>query len=986
MASHGGVKRPRFALEEVDPDPEQELEEARGPAGVDTLRHMAFWDTVSWESQCTWVPTLGTVPLDMCHAVAVFKGALLRARSEAKGSGNVAEQLRCLKAIHFVDRLLFATSAKRRVSTKVVADRLRRAWRGEWAGLWAEASDACVNPRTRGGGASAVLKEDARAINTYVKEGLLARAVARARGAFKVDLGDAAVRTAEALFTVGDAWAGGPATPVSDELRASLLAVAARGIRRFPRKSGPGPNGSRFEHWGVLQHDADALQAGAEFVVDFLFGGVPEEALKANLGARLVPLLKPSGGVRAIAMGSVVRRLAARAACAVVKPRVAAAVGPQQYGVGKKAGCELVHKCITALTDEDASRVVVAFDASNAFGTLPRQFIWNGVSARLPELTSTVLAWLGKPTEHVLWDSRGRAHRVESNVGVDQGCPLSPLLFSLALAEALQSLSEQLRLLDPAAHVFAYLDDVVVVTPAPVAGRVAATVERALAGVGLTVNGGKTKVWTRDPTVNLPAQLEQRRVDSLGVLGASVPWLDREEGELDAPVNAHSNGTQALAACRSLVQRVKELRDSGLSVLAAYQVLRLYSQTSFTHLQRTSYEKGAWVGELDGVLCEGLDHLLGDVTSAQQRELASFRLADGGLALGGVRKRSAPAYLASWCLCLSDVAGLLGVTSLEGFRSRCPGVWTSLSEAERELRTLGANSGRPLAWNDYLREPAPKLQGLWGKEISIEQRAAMLNALPEEDAVDVRSNGGTGAGSFLLPPTGGVVNLLDDHFNTLLRDRVLLPVCTEGALCQHRRPDGRLCNAPLDRRGRHARMCGVGGGRGARHNRVRDWFCATYSACTGLLAVSERHAPQWDVVDPGTQEVVQARLDVATSDSRTGLPLYLDVVVKCAYSVDRATLRARARRDGRAASDAAAEKRRRYRDAGNSLVPLAFEAGGRPSDSAAQFMRQLGAAWAETHASEDGERPAPVTGVLWQQVSSVLQLGNAELILSANGR
>jgi hypothetical protein len=46
----------------------------------------------------------------------------------------------------------------------------------------------------------------------------------------------------------------------------------------------------------------------------------------------------------------------------------------------------------------------------------------------------------------------------------------------------------------------------------------------------------------------------------------------------------------------------------------------------------------------------------------------------------------------------------------------------------------------------------------------------------------------------------------------------------------------------------------------------------------------------------------------------------------------------------------------------------------------------MGGAWAESHASEDGELPAPVTGVLWQQVSSLLQAGNAEMILSANGR
>ena len=158
-------------------------------------------------------------------------------------------------------------------------------------------------------------------------------------------------------------------------------------------------------------------------------------------------------------------------------------------------------------------------------------------------------------------------------------------------------------------------------------------------------------------------------------------------------------------------------------------------------------------------------------------------------------------------------------------------------------------------------------------------------------------------------------------------------------------------------------------------------------ACTGLPALTEQRVPQWDiVVDAETGATEEAVLDVATSDSRTGLPLYLDVTIASAFSTNPERLAARARGDGRAAADAAAMKRRRYPLAGASLVPLAFEAGGRPSESTAGFMRQMGAAWAGSHASEDGELPAPVTGVLWQQVSSLLQLGNAEMILSANGR
>ena len=76
----------------------------------------------------------------------------------------------------------------------------------------------------------------------------------------------------------------------------------------------------------------------------------------------------------------------------------------------------------------------------------------------------------------------------------------------------------------------------------------------------------------------------------------------------------------------------------------------------------------------------------------------------------------------------------------------------------------------------------------------------------------------------------------------------------------------------------------------------------------------------------------------------------------------------------------------RYAEAGASLIPFALEAGGRPSDEAAAFVRLMGSVYTETHGSEDGEpAPSPV-GRLWQELSTLLQRGNAELILSAIGR
>ena len=171
----------------------------------------------------------------------------------------------------------------------------------------------------------------------------------------------------------------------------------------------------------------------------------------------------------------------------------------------------------------------------------------------------------------------------------------------------------------------------------------------------------------------------------------------------------------------------------------------------------------------------------------------------------------------------------------------------------------------------------------------------------------------------------------------------------------------------------------------ARHNRLRDWSADTHTSCTGLPAVKEQRVPEWDTVDPETGELQAAVLDVVSSDARTGRPWFGDVVVKEAFSVDAATLRSRARRDGAAAADAAGEKRRRYALAGPALVPLPFEAGGRPGEDTIGFVRRCGAAWAAQHGEEGAEKKL-VTGRLWQEVSTLLQLGNAEMILSANGR
>ena len=97
-------------------------------------------------------------------------------------------------------------------------------------------------------------------------------------------------------------------------------------------------------------------------------------------------------------------------------------------------------------------------------------------------------------------------------------------------------------------------------------------------------------------------------------------------------------------------------------------------------------------------------------------------------------------------------------------------------------------------------------------------------------------------------------------------------------------------------------------------------------------------------------------------------------------------MRSRAIRDGRAAADAAADKHRKYPLGGASLVPFVLEAGGRPGEDAVVVVRRMAAA-ARADRGETGAHEAGLTAPqLWQELSIILQNGNAEIILSAIGR
>ena len=111
----------------------------------------------------------------------------------------------------------------------------------------------------------------------------------------------------------------------------------------------------------------------------------------------------------------------------------------------------------------------------------------------------------------------------------------------------------------------------------------------------------------------------------------------------------------------------------------------------------------------------------------------------------------------------------------------------------------------------------------------------------------------------------------DSHFLVMLRDRLRLPVCPEGAVCQHRKETGEVCGVVLDPPGQHAKKCECGGSRMARHNALRDFTASGHPKVTGYVANTEQRVTAWDRVNPRTGVLEEARLDVATRDAVSGL-------------------------------------------------------------------------------------------------------------------
>ncbi|TIB59545.1 hypothetical protein E3P77_04160, partial [Wallemia ichthyophaga] len=272
--------------------------------------------------------------------------------------------------------------------------------------------------------------------------------------------------------------------------------------------------------------------------------------------SRLIPLGKPDGGVRPIAVGEIFYRLLMKAIMRTYfKP---SCLLPFQLGVGSSGGVEPVILAAQRQVDQPNPKFnfVTSLDFSNAFNTVNRPSIARATHKHLNPIFKAVKWAYNQPSSLLMHDGQSPVC-IPSSQGVRQGDPMGPLLFSLSIRYTLQLLQKQLA---GRATLLAYLDDIVIFSAVNVMDEVDDFFRGTKCGLVLNRNKCEVKKW------------EDVRSHGTMMLGSMV-------GPRSARIDF----------LRAKTHQTLEKLDSLEGIRSQYQLLLLHRciQTELRHLQRT---------------------------------------------------------------------------------------------------------------------------------------------------------------------------------------------------------------------------------------------------------------------------------------------------------------------------------------------------------------------------------------------------------------
>ncbi len=682
-----------------------------------------------------------------------------------------------------------------------------------------------------------------------------------------------------------------PSAPLS-ELKVSKTQLK-RVLGRLPSTSAAGPSGTSFLHLRIaFKAVGKAFISALLPLIQDVVDGVPYT--RALSHCILIPIDKKGGGIRPIAIGEALRRVAGKivafhATARVLQDKSLAG----QFGIGESCGIERLGRQISRAYHQGST--ICALDLSNAYGTVSRDYLARVVDAYCPVLTPYLKR---QYSSSLLLATTGAVFRSEE--GIQQGDPTSPLVFSIAMKPIL----DRLRAEFPSMTFVAYQDDVYAIVPERTDQTSGATVNRmfARAGslaeqVGMRLNISKCAVSHRtfaDSDSNL-GRGNAPRVRNIKVLG--VPLGTPHFTALTVKRLAQSMGKE----CDLIGEMVSHVGPNGAGpglALLSHSVLTKANST-LRNVAPNDANRSC-IDHWQSLETDSVTPLLAKIMGLPPGSPFSRNILDravlptnlGGLGFQLPTSLWAPAYLGA----------AVQRCRLDGEDNG------NLSDIQDVLTVLEANNARPSLWEPSARALV-SATNVRHPQSDLAERMLKSN-LARLDNVVVDGVATTHIRRRInVTPLSGCVGLLRSHaFQAVLRMHLgldpfipELPVCP---LCLVASLTDEAGNIRSDSSGqtleqadwRHAVTCKrlMGGAKTtARHDPIVAAVNSALKAAS-VPCVSERWLRSNDplAVDPAAR-VKEARADLFTFATNNATPVAVDVVVSNNFYQSRAAKLAR---------------------------------------------------------------------------------------------
>ena len=682
-----------------------------------------------------------------------------------------------------------------------------------------------------------------------------------------------------------------------------------------------------------------ALRAITGVVKLLVAGLAPQEVIPHLCGASLLPCQKKNGGLRPIAIGEVFRRLTSKCLSFLSRSEAVTSLTPLQLGVGTKLGCEAMVHSVSSVVGDISSpaldRWTLMLDFSNAFNNISRSCMFDEIRERIPSLS---------PWMESCYGCRSILHLGEEKIlsccGVQQGDPLGPLGFALAL----QPVVERIKAEVPGLKLNAwYLDDGTLCGPPSDLLAALRIVEQDGPPRGLKLNHAKSLLF-------IPEDSDL----SLNVLPPDIPITRVGFSLLGCPIGPPSYCDEVVSKrirkIKECLENLADLEDSQMETTLLRSCLALPKVSFSLRTCPPSYIKQA-TDLFDDCMRDSLSDLAGCPLSDWAWQKASLPSSRGGLNLRRASLHAPAAFVSSVAQTRNLVASITGSdpqppSHLDGAISALSEAagrpdWVSMDEIDVPLRQRPLSRSIDEAVFTSLCESAPD---------TCSRALALSSSLPH-------------AGDWLnaIPSSSLGLHLQDKEFRLCLQYWLGLRMVDEPITCP-------VCHGVADVFGDHQVGCGGNRDRIYRHDSLRD---ALFSAAQSAALAPRKEAPS---LIPGSSS---RPADVYLPNWKRGQPAALDVTVISTMQQltrDRASVvpgyALQVGEERKMAAHAEA-----CRSVGIAFTPLVVETLGGWCQEAINTVKDIG----RIQGHRLGISPSESTRHLFQRLSISLWKGNASL-------